>query len=117
MKTPLDPKYVERVKVRITKIDALECPLAPTSPWEEWNPGKSNESSPPVNYEVIGYLLRPIRFNESLLALRTERNGIQEFGIFCTTPVAAFAHGILRTQNSLYFVKVISTDKVKKETA
>ena len=117
MKKVLDPRFVERVKIRITKIDALENPLAPSSTWEGWKPGEFNSGSPPVHYELIGYLLRPIRLHESLIALRAERNGIQEFGIFCTTPVTSFTDGILTTQNSLYFVKIISTDKVKPPTS
>ena len=115
MKKAIDQRFVERVKVHITKIDALKNPRFPTSTWKEWKAGHLNTGSPPVHYELIGYLLRPIRLHESLIALRTERKGVQEFGIFCTTPVTSFAEGILTTQNSLYFVKIISTNQVKKK--
>jgi len=114
VREPLDSRFVERVKVRITKIDAVENPLSPSSTWEDWRHGKPNSGSLPIDYQLVGYLLRPIRLHESLLVLRIERNGVQAFGIFCTTPVASFEQGILMTQNSVYCLEIISSDMVKR---
>jgi hypothetical protein len=92
----------------------LDQPIIPSSSWEDWKPKKRSKGSLPLRYQISGYLLRPIRVGECMIVLRTERNGVQAFGIFCTSEVSSFEKGILKTQNSVYHVETRSVYFLKK---
>jgi len=92
--------------VTITKHAAcLDARVAPGS-WDGWVAGgRNNRGSFPVDYEMRGVLLAPIRVGERIFLFRTMRNGVAAEGFFSSTPVRGIQEdGRVMTLNSVYAV-------------
>lgn len=92
--------------VTLEKIDASPDPKSPPGSWESWIFGSfENPSSLPISYALKGYLMAPIRYGYPMEVFRIERNGVEEYGVFCSTPIVEIrAHGLIETYNSIYRV-------------
>ncbi|MDO8539239.1 MAG: hypothetical protein Q7S40_02275 [Opitutaceae bacterium] len=53
----------------------------------------------PVDYELEGTLLAPVRLGQQLVVFRHNRNGVAALGIFCSSPVEEI---MVVTGNSVY---------------
>jgi len=63
-----------------------------------------NHGSPPIDYELRGFLIEPLCLGRSIFVARTHRNGVESRGIFISTPVRLFKKGAAITLNSVYFI-------------
>ena len=104
------------MKVKITKIGVAEEPKFPTADKKDYVPGESNgEVSVPMDYWVVGELQFPIEVGSSILALRSERNGVKCAGIFRSSVVEKFENNIAETANSKYQVEYLDIKEEKKD--
>ena len=53
----------------------------------------------PVDYELEGTLLAPVRLGQQLVVFRHNRNGVAALGLFCSSPVEEI---MVVTGNSVY---------------
>lgn len=96
--------------VNLRKIcEAPEAPY-PAAAWTGFTPGQlgNGNESLPVAYELEGELLVPVTVGQPLLIRRTTRNGVICEGQFTSSPVREFGVDWIRTENSLYRVRIIS---------
>jgi|TARA_R110002167_G_scaffold37273_3_gene116911 hypothetical protein len=67
--------------------------------------------SPNVGYVVIGFFLFPPKVGETMNALREERNGVKQAGLFSSSRVVSIEEeegfSLVKTQNSVYKVTEI----------
>lgn len=91
-------------------IKRASTPVAQAAPgsWNDWVPGaRNNHGSLPIDYEMTGFLLKPIRVGEAVQLWRLSRNGITAQGIFVSTTVRELRGGeSVITNNSIYEVKL-----------
>lgn len=92
------------ILVTIEKIDASPDPKSPPRSWESWIIGSfENQSSLPISYSLRGYLMAPIQYGYPMEVFGIERNGVEVYGIFCSTPIVEiWAHGLIETYTSIY---------------
>ncbi len=97
--------------VAITKIRAAQSPMVLPGSWSEWEQGaRGNLGSLPVDYELRGVLLEPIRVGGQFRLLRIWRNGVSADGIFVSTRIEAIEGSeLVITQNSVYRVSLLQT--------
>ena len=102
MKTSLP--YPPGSLVHVTKFSASDDPITESGTWEQWVPGSTNNTgSLPVDYELRGVLMHPIRLGRCLEVYRTHRNGVSADGNFRSTPIISISDGLLvETYNSIY---------------
>jgi hypothetical protein len=103
-------------KYRLTKINKVENPLAETAnsvdeyreSLDLWN---GYELSPSIDYYVEGTLVDVPTLGQCLEIERTNRNGVEVYGIMSTTKIKAFeqmdGYIELRTENSIYRLEKI----------
>lgn len=105
--------YFPGTVVRVTKVSAVDDPETLPGSWDTWNPGSlHNVGSLPVDYEVRGVLLGPVREGLPLVVLRTHRNGVAREGRFVSTPVVKVrADGLVETANSIYRIAFLKPKK------
>lgn len=101
--------------VTLEKIDVSPDPISLPTPWDEWIPGRlHNQTSLPISYSLRGYLMAPIRYGYPMEVFRIQRNGVESFGIFHSTPVVDIREGgCVETYNSIY--RVSYEAELKKE--
>ncbi|MCX6971024.1 MAG: hypothetical protein NTV93_12865 [Verrucomicrobia bacterium] len=77
--------------------------------WADWVPGGwGNRGSLPVDYELRGVLLAPIRVGEPISVYRTWRNGVSTEGMFLSTAIREIASsGEILTSNSVYRIAAL----------
>ena len=94
--------------VIIKKIAASKNPVSKPGFWTNWVFGEQNTDSPPVEYEMIGFLMAPVKVGGHIHLFRTHRNGIQVNGQFCTSSIISIRDGnLVETFNSIYQVTPI----------
>lgn len=98
--------YPPGTQVLIIKLSASSNPVAEPGSWEGWIPGSlDNAGSLPVDYELRGFLLAPVRVGEQIHLFRTERNGVEADGYFSSTPIVKIQDAsLVETYNSIYRV-------------
>jgi hypothetical protein len=91
------------MRIRIKKI-AENPGGAEARSMKDHVPGGPNDDgkSLPVEYEIEGELLWPIRPGESVFVLRDKRNGETVPGAFVSSPVTEVSSNGFRTKNSVY---------------
>ena len=91
----------------IKRASTPDAQVAPGS-WNDWVPGAlDNHGSLPVDYEMMGFLLRPIKVGEAVRLWRISRNGVKAEGLFISTPVQEVrGRESVITSNSIYEVKM-----------
>lgn len=96
-------------KYRLTKINKVENPIAKTaSSVDEYRNSLdgSEELSPSIDYYVEGTLLTELAIGQSLEIERTNRNGVEIYGVMSTTRIKSIeqmdGYIELRTENSVY---------------
>lgn len=118
MKTPLKAGN----KFRVRKIGTSENPVAPSEEWEDmvmkrqlreaaegdqlysYHLVAGSDMSVPVEYEVVVTLERDIEEGQNFQGIRTERNGVEAFGYFVTSPIQKInpESQTFETLNSIY---------------
>jgi len=96
--------YPPGTHVLIIKLSASQNPIAEPGSWKGWIPGSlDNAGSLPVDYELSGFLLAPVRVGEQIHLYRTERNGVEADGYFYSTPIVKIQNAsLVETFNSIY---------------
>jgi hypothetical protein len=96
-------------RVAINKIRACEQAAVAPGSWANWVPGGwGNCGSLPVDYELRGVLLAPIRVGELIAVHRTWRNGVSAEGMFFSTRIREIGDsGEILTSNSVYRVSLL----------
>jgi len=99
--------------VLITKLSACNNPVVGPGCWEHWIPGGAdNKGSLPVDYELQGVLLAPVRVGGQIHVFRTCRNGVRADGFFYSTPIVKIREpSLVETFNSVYRVSVTTRDE------
>ncbi len=107
---------IMKQKYRLTKINKVENPRAETAnSVEEYRKSLDFRSgydlSPSIDYYVEGTLVDVPTLGQCLEIERTNRNGVEVYGIMSTTRIKAFEQmdGFieLRTENSVYRLEKI----------
>jgi hypothetical protein len=89
--------------IHLKKLKATPDAQFPTPEARQYRPGKYNPGvSLPVDYELRGFLIEPIKLGEPLIVWRKERNKVESDGYFHTSPVLAFTDSQITTHNSVY---------------
>lgn len=98
----------------IKLIKVAESPDAKfkSADWDNYIPGQDNpDVSLPIEYWIKGALIKEPVVGESLFISRTERNGVEAFGYFTSSPIVEISsseHGgfvYIETANSVYLVE------------
>ena len=94
--------YADERRIVIKKLDIAANPnLTPKE--EDYIPGDNpGTTSTPVNYEIEGYLLYPMKIGEAVTVHRFRRNNVAAEGLFETSPVTELTDNTFKTANSLY---------------
>lgn len=95
------------MKIVIQKISEAPGAKYPAAKPEEYNYGKLNPTSIPVDYTVEGILITNIEIGKSVIILREKRNGIPIEGFFRSSAVTEIGAGYFKTTNSIYKVQKI----------
>ena len=90
--------------VRVVKLAVADDPQYQTCSWKDWKAGEFNDGSPPVDYELRGWLIEAMEIGRSIVVARTHRNNVPSLGTFISTPVREFKNGAAVTMNSIYFI-------------
>jgi hypothetical protein len=105
--------------IKITKFSVADKPKAETPNKNNYKYGEDNgEVSLPVDYWAVGNLLEPIKVGKPIKMERFNRNGIECYGIFISSPVTKLCGKIAETFNSKYLIeeyKMISKNKTDKK--
>lgn len=89
--------------IALEKLTAVQHPAFPTPPWDRYEVGTINPTtSLPSGYCILGYLIGEIEIGHPVRILRTNRNGVESFGIFTSSPVTALSDNTFATSNSVY---------------
>lgn len=89
--------------IRLQKLASVDVPISQLGAWEGYIPGSINPGvSLPVDYWIIGWLLRPPTVGEVVIVLRIIRNGVVFPGQLTTTPIMAVRGDEFHTMNSIY---------------
>lgn len=102
------------MKIRLTKLSAVENPLFPTLNWSEYTPGlgpNDRIGSPPTNYYVEGELWNGVEIGKSINLTRTNRNGVECWGLFATSQVVKVEDDKIFTKNSVYSIEYLDENK------
>ncbi len=92
--------------VVIIKIAETVAPYARAGSWDNYPPGATHEGvSLPVDYEIVGALISPIRLGRPILVERFVRNGVSALGVFQSTPVVSMVGVRVETRNSVYRIE------------
>ena len=101
-------------KYRLTKINKVKNPLAETAnSVDEYRNSLdgSIELSPSIDYYVEGTLIDVPTLGQCLEIERTNRNGVEVYGVMSTTRIKAFeqmdGYIELKTENSVYRLEEI----------
>lgn len=96
-------------KIRIKKISQADDALCLAADKTEHVPGSEGipGKSLPVEYEIEGYLVRPIEVGRGIEVDRQKRNGIIAMGSFTTSPVKSIHDNLIRTGNSIYQIEFL----------
>lgn len=90
-------------RVGLKKLNSVNDPKFPTALENEYVAGQLNDGvSPPIDYEIEGFLLSPISLNEFIIIQREKRNGVAVQGLFKSSRIAKIKNDIIHTQNSIY---------------
>lgn len=96
--------------VKVTKITESAAPDFKSAKWENFVPGKDNGNvSLPLDYEIKGRLVYPVRVGDTIFVKRTERNGVKSDGAFVSSVVKGIKEGkkhtLVTTRNSVYILE------------
>lgn len=96
--------------VKVTKINESASPDFKSAKWEKFVPGKDNgDVSLPLDYEIKGHLVYPVRVGDTIFVKRIERNGVKSDGVFVSSVVKEIKEGkkhtLVSTRNSIYIVE------------
>jgi hypothetical protein len=97
--------------VKVTKITESAAPDFDSAKWENFIPGKDNGDniSLPLDYEVKGHLVYPVRVGDTIFVRRTERNGVKSDGVFVSSVIKRIKEGkkhtLAMTRNSVYVIE------------
>ena len=106
--------YPVGLAVIVTKLSACKNPVMEPSSWDEWNFTETNYLSLPVDYEMQGYLLYPVKVGGRIHLYRTQRNGFDSQGYFYSSPICSIRDdALVETFNSIYRVVPANTPKMK----
>jgi hypothetical protein len=98
-------------KVKLTKVAAAFKPEVETAAWTEYRPGQQdNVKSLPVDYTIIGYLLKPLVEGTQIVIFRIERNDVNTPGEFVSSEIVHVDGNTIYTRNSVYLIDFL-TDK------
>jgi hypothetical protein len=110
--------------IRISKLAHLEDAETKVGSWDKFKPGEDNPTGLPVEYWAEGIVHRDVKATESLIMIRSIRNGVSAGGVFNTSPIRTIDQEtetkfIVHTQNSKYIVEVkaepsVMTDVLKQ---
>lgn len=53
-------------------------------------------------YTVKGFLLKPIKIGDNLLLARTNRNGVEQLGLFTSSKIVDIQGDVVQTANSYW---------------
>ncbi len=56
-------------------------------------------------YTVKGFLLKPIKVGDNLLLMRTNRNGVEQLGMFTTSKILDIQDDVVQTANSYWKIE------------
>jgi len=103
--------------VLLEKIAASTSPVYRPASWEQWNhAGPNRQFSPPVSYQIIGFLVEEIRVGEPILVLRIQRNDTISIVYFRSSPVMEIrSDGTVETFNSIYQVSYACVQREAKQ--
>lgn len=101
--------------VIVTKLSTCKNPVTEPSSWDDWNYTGNNSLSLPVDYEMQGYLLYPVKIGGRIHLYRTQRNGFDSQGYFYSSPICSVQENdsLVETFNSIYRVVPANTPKMK----
>jgi hypothetical protein len=88
--------------VTVTKLAKSKYPVSEPGNWENWNHGGENADSLPVDYQMRGYLLKPVEVGGLIVLFRLWRNGVTSDGIFTSSPIMSVKGDLVETFNSIY---------------
>ena len=61
-------------------------------------------------YTVIGFLLKPIKISDNILLARTNRNGVEQFGMFVTSKILDIQGDVIQTANSYWKIQPLENE-------
>jgi hypothetical protein len=100
------------IKIRIKKIGIPENPVAPTPDYHTYGIDKPNLGvSVPLEYEIEGYMNKPIEEGYPVFVQRTKRNGADSPGHFGTTTVQSLTDKGFTTRNSVYEYEYLQNEQ------
>ena len=106
--------YPVGLAVIVTKLSACKIPVTEPSSWDDWNYTGNNSLSLPVDYEMQGYLLYPVKIGGRIHLYRTQRNGFDSQGYFYSSPICSIRDdALVETFNSIY--RVVQIDVLEKK--
>jgi len=93
--------------VKVTKLSACKVPVVEPTPWEDWVIGGDNPLSLPVDYQMRGHLLDPVRVGGRIRLWRTHRNNVEIEGYFYSSPICSIQKEsyLVETFNSIYKIE------------
>lgn len=95
-------------EAKIEKIDTTDDPAVESADWDEYEPGRRNSKSPPVEYSVEGKVVSNIEEGAYLTVHRWSRNGEPAEGVMRTSEIQSVTEEedfiIVETQSSVYKV-------------
>lgn len=100
------------MKIKLTKIDISDNPESPTSTDKTKQAQDLGNYSPWISYEIIGETKTLPQLDKSFDVLRHERNGVEAFGYFHTSPVKKLdkideSTYLVETLNSKYKLEIL----------
>lgn len=98
--------------VRLTKLRELPRPSGDER--GQTPTGATSEGAPDhhldVGYVVDGWFLEAPRVGSSMVLLRYRRNGVDQLGLFTSSPVTFVGETEIQTENSVYQLEHLSLE-------
>lgn len=93
--------------VIVRKIAISRNPVAPAAPPDLWDQeAHALARSLPIDYEMEGHLLEPLRVGGIIRLRRFRRNHVRADGHFESSEIVAIREPLVETRNSIYLVEV-----------
>jgi hypothetical protein len=97
--------------IEVTKLRTAPGAYAPSGSWADYPIGSAEpNTSLPVDYSLVGVLIEQIKLGQPASVLRFSRNGVDQLGIFESSPVTALTPDGFATLNSIYRVRLVAPE-------
>lgn len=99
--------HIPMSHVIVRKIAISRNPVAPAAPPGLWDQeAHALARSLPIDYEMEGHLLEPVRVDGIIRLRRFRRNDVRADGYFESSEIVAIREPFVETRNSIYLVEV-----------